>query len=220
MSRAFCETWGLPPKTSALLIPQHHLTQRPINPSLVPSPLGFEPGDHIGIQPQRNRPLDRPVHLRHFRRSPQLLGRGSDSGNFPTLRTFRASLRFHGHTSIVHTFAAVQNVPRGTLCQFAGALIASARFSDVTMPLRPSRMLGASSMPEFCDVALAGATGHRFHLQHSQRDAPGGRRTCARALSSTAHVGGGHRSCMTASQMWPRKTSSACSTPHPCSMSS
>ena len=139
MSRVFCETWENPdvPKTRnprpTLTLPQHHRPQRPINPCLIPSPLRLEPGNHIGIQPQRHRLLDRPVHLRHLRRAPQFLGRSPDPGHPPTFRSFCAPLRFHGHTCIVHTIAPVQNVPRGTLLRFCRRPIAA--ISDVTMPM-------------------------------------------------------------------------------------
>ncbi len=53
---------------SALHLALHYSPQSQVNASLVPSPVFFEPGDHIRIQPQRDRFFQWTVEVRNLHR--------------------------------------------------------------------------------------------------------------------------------------------------------
>src|SRR5260370_35318713 len=53
------ESLSLPRLLSLL---DHHLPQSPVDARLVAPPRSLEPRQHVGVQPQRHRPLHRLVH--------------------------------------------------------------------------------------------------------------------------------------------------------------
>ncbi len=76
----------------SLHFPFHDLAQCGINASLVAAAVLFEPGQHVGIEPQRNWPLQRAVEVRdlHAVQRHTLLGirRGGQAQALRSLRSF------------------------------------------------------------------------------------------------------------------------------------
>ncbi len=92
------------------LLLHHEFAQCPVDPGLVAGSFFLEPGQHIGVEPERNRSLERLVHLRDVRcyvaRSFTLFSGGLQSGdilpgnlapgNFPAFRDSRLSFHLPG----------------------------------------------------------------------------------------------------------------------------
>jgi hypothetical protein len=88
----------------------HHFPQRPIDPGLVAAPRFPEPGEHIRIQTQRNRPLGRSIPLRQICQRDKvrlrLLRRTQADRLLPPncLPTLLNSCRSFHLGSIIHTY--------------------------------------------------------------------------------------------------------------------
>src|SRR2546427_8262065 len=48
----------------------HRRPQEPVDSRLVTTPVGLEPGEHLGVETNGERLLDRPIELAHDRPSP------------------------------------------------------------------------------------------------------------------------------------------------------
>src|ERR1700686_3608686 len=90
----------------------HHPPQRSIDPRLITSPVPTEPRQYVGVQPQRDRLLNRLVELHHFphrNRAPlRWFNGGRQAENFP-LATFSACPARRRSCSTPANFAALLN---------------------------------------------------------------------------------------------------------------
>jgi len=100
------------------LLVHHYSAQRLIDSRLVAAPLLLEPGEHVGIDTQRDRLLDWPVPCSnggaYVVRPLCFTGRRFQPGNLAFQNSHPS---FHRCMYITaHINSPVQNVPRGTFC--------------------------------------------------------------------------------------------------------